>query len=685
MTQKILYAVQAKAIEDIITRSLAAQTNGAIVNVGTAGYREQVIPSLKQSGADILLYREDLKGSMDIFELMKSIREKFPEVRIIFMANKQETTSRLLCSLVFLGIYDIINENSIPPAMIIDHILNPHNFADVAKYFHAQYMEDYLPKPPAHHEETAASGGKKSLFGGLMKGLGTIGLKTGESSNSAPSSPAEPARAQSSAPTVTVVQTPTVDLDTMRNAMLEDARRQAQKELDKLVADGVMLQTLSMKEEMEQLRETVSQMTIDLREKTASETSLKAQLNDAIKLRKNAEEQLIQLRDGAELASQQYQAQLVQLQTTKSADWYHEQTEKWLAERAHYKKIIEEQSQKINSLSGDLTNMQAIRDSMARELEERNKKIESMSLAVPRDVSSAIDTTLESDFVVIPDDETEYRHLAAGEGRLIAFMGTKHGTGNSTVALNTAVALANAGFKTCYIEINRQFPMVNGFFEFNNIALGLDTAVASLQQNNTTMAARCIIKPHAVNTNNKNLKKIYNRLPGPLHFLLYSNDFVNRCRMGDAPYFTEEDLKNLTYFLTTTERYSYVIIDIQPDDQNALNMFLTSSYRVHQLVMVMSQDTHGIKTAGMMITALARSRGADLIRNTEFVVNQYSPRNKMSTSTICDILHIPARRLSKISLDTEGYMNANYAMVPYVLSNGKNKQEYMDLRMHLGR
>ena len=28
-------------------------------------------------------------------------------------------------------------------------------------------------------------------------------------------------------------------------------------------------------------------------------------------------------------------------------------------------------------------------------------------------------------------------------------------------------------------------------------------------------------------------------------------------------------------------------------------------------------------------------------------------------------------------------MNANFAMVPYVLSNGKNKQEYMDLRMHL--
>lgn len=109
MTQKILYAVQSKQIEDVISRSLTAQTNGAIVSVGSAGYREQVLPSLKQTGADILLYREGLKGGTDIFELMKSVRENFPEVRIIFMANKQPTTSKLLCSLVFLGIYDTLS------------------------------------------------------------------------------------------------------------------------------------------------------------------------------------------------------------------------------------------------------------------------------------------------------------------------------------------------------------------------------------------------------------------------------------------------------------------------------------------------------------------------------------------------------------------------------------------------
>lgn len=681
MTHKILYAVNSKPIEDVVTRSLDAQTNGGYVKVGAAAYREKILPDLKQSGADILLYREDLKGSTDIFELLRQVRENFPNVRIIFMGNRHETTSRLICSLVFLGIYDILCGDTIPAAELVDIILHPHNFGDVAKYFHASYMSDYLPEEP-QQAAGSSDGGKKSLFGGLMKGLGGLGLKPGggqEQVQEAPQ-PATPA-----APAVKVVQAPTVDMDAMRDAMLEDARRQAQQELGQLVADGVALQTLNMKEELEKQKDTITQLAADLREKTASEADLKNKLSEAIKLRNAAEDQLIKFQENAEFTTQQYQAQLVQLQTTKSADWYHEQTEKWLAERAHYKSVIDEQTQKINALTSSLADMTRAKDELSREVAERDQKLENMTLAVPRDVTSAIDETLEGDYVIVPDEDTEYRQMAPGGGRVIAFMGTKHGAGCSTIALNTAVALANAGFKTCYLEINRQFPMVAGFFEFNNIALGLDTALAALQQGNSVMAARCIIKPHAVKTNNKNMMKVYNRLPGPLHFLLYSNDFINRCRMGSAPYLSEEDMKNLIYFLTTKERYSYVILDIQPDDQNALNMVLASRFRAHQLVMVMTQDTHGIKTAGTMITALARSPGADLVRNTEFVINQFSPRNKMSVGNICDILHIPAKRVSKISLDSEGYMAANYAAVPYVISNGKNKQEYMDLRMHLGR
>lgn len=677
MAQKILYAVQAKSMEDKLTAELRDQTNGAIVNVGTAGYREQVIACLKQSNADILIYREGLKGSLDIFDLMREIREKFPHVRVIFLAARQETTSKLLCSLVFLGIYDIINGDAIPIEMIIDHVLHPHNFADVSKYFHPDYMDEYLPEMPAGQPDASATAlnGPKGFLSGFIKGLG--GAKA-----------AAPSTAPVQVPAPTVEQPkliPGIDIESLRGAMLEDARRQAQKELGQLVADQVMVETAAMKDEAERSQDTITRLSSELQKSQASGAQLRQQLEEEIKLRRDAEDRLSSVEENANLTNQQYQAQLVRLQTTKPPEWYHEQTQKWLAERERYSTKISQMEGALRQAAEQLQAAQGEKARLERDLAERDEKIESMALAVPRNVSTAIDAALEDDFVIIPDDEAGYRRPVSGEGQIVVFMGTKHGAGNTTVALNTAVALANASFKTCFIELNPHFPMVNGFFEFNNISFGLDTAIAALRQNNYRIASRCLIKPHGVNTSNRNMKKVYSRLPGPLHFMLYSNDFLLKSKSGDIPCITERDLKDLTFYLTVQERYSYIIIDLQPDDIQSVNTFLTSSYRAHQLVLTTTQDTHGIKTAGLMITALARSKGSDLIRNAEFIVNQYSAKNKMSVDKICEALHIPRARMTKITLDSEGYMDANYAMVPYVLSKGRNAHEYTDLRMRLTR
>lgn len=675
MAKKIMYAVQAKAIEDVITEALKNEASGSIVPIGNVGYRENVLPSMKQAKPDILLYRDALKGSVDIFTLMRQIREEHPLTRIIFLAGEQGTDSKLLCRLVFLGIYDIISKNNISPTEIINCILHPHNFGDVVKYFHPQYMDELLPETTEQTSQTAGGGRKEGGLGGFLKGLGLTALTA-----PAPQPVQQPKTVEVAAPSVHAV-----DIETMRESMLENARRQAQKELGQLVADQVAVETLSLKEELAKEKNANTRLTADLREKTISESQMKLALEDATKMRKSVEEQLAQLQNDAERTAQQYQAQLLRMQTTKPPEWYHEQTQKWLAERAQYTSKITRMEEELKKYQQQILAVQGEKVKLERDIADRDEKLESMALAIPRDVSTAIDATLQDDYVIIPDKESDYRPAPTGDGRLIAFMGTKHGVGNTTVALNTAVALANAGFKTCFIELNQKFPMVNGFFEFNNITFGLDTAVMALQQNNYNIASRCIIKPHGVNTVNKNIKKVYNRLPGPLHFMLYSNEFLIKSKTEEAPIISDRDLKDLAYFLTVQERYSYVIIDLQPDDQAALDTFLVSPYRVHQLVLTTTQDTHGIKTAGLMITALARSRGSDLVRAAEFVVNQFSSKNRMSADKICEALHIPRSRLSKITLDSEGYMNANYTMVPYILTKGKYGNEYMDLRMHLVR
>ena len=47
-------------MEDIITEALKNEASGSIVPIGNVGYRENVLPSMKQAKPDILLYREAL-------------------------------------------------------------------------------------------------------------------------------------------------------------------------------------------------------------------------------------------------------------------------------------------------------------------------------------------------------------------------------------------------------------------------------------------------------------------------------------------------------------------------------------------------------------------------------------------------------------------------------------------------
>ena len=666
--KKVLFAINNKQTEAALTERLQ---QFEIIPTGAVTYREAIAASLSESPADILVFRENLMGSTNVFELMKELRINYSRTRIVFIGNARPVTDKFLGKLACLGIYDIIASDRISLSDMVDFIAHPRDFSHVAKYFQEQVMDDMLPDPPPPPAPAAlAPQQKKGLFTGLIDKLA--------------GTEAAPVQA---APTPTPVQAtvqvtaPSVDIDTMRGAMLEEARRQAQVEVKQMVETQVNAATAALQSDIDRQNQTIGTLTKSLKEKMASEDSLKKQLDDANLLIENLNPQLQKTHEEADKALQSYQAQLVSLQATKPPDWYEEQTRKWLAEREYLQGKITEKETLRAALEEKLRAVTAEKDTIEAALKAKSEELQNLSMSMPRDITGAVESALDVDFVDIPDEE--YKPTPTGEGRVIAFMGTKHGAGNTTVALNTAIALANCGYKTLFIEMNRNFPMVNEFFEFNNIIRGLDTAALALQQNNTKLASQCIIKPHGVRTNKHSLAKVYKRLPGPLHFLLFSNEYLIRSKEGKAAKLGEREIKDLMYYLTIQECYSYVIIDIQPDDQVALDMFISSSYQVNQLVLTMTQDPHSVTTAAHMITKLARSRNGGLVRNAMFVVNQYSSSNKMSLGKIGDFLHVTGNRLSKISLDSKGYMDSAYSATPYMTAKGKYSNEYIDLRMKL--
>ena len=676
MLKKVLYAINHKETEAALTNRL--QPKG-FIPTGTVMYREAVIASLTESPADILVFRENLKGTIPVFDLMKKVRTEFPQTRVVFVGNARPTMDKFLAHLVFLGIYDIISNDRPTLSDIEDFITNPRDFSYAAKYFQAQNMDELVPEPPAPPSQVVQQSPKKrGLFGFVDQLIGSGEPPVGTAT--------APANAQSAAHGPVQIVTPsgpTVDIDSMRGAMLEEARRTAQSEMTQILNTQVEAATAALKSDLREQQETIATLSKGLKEKIEAEKSLQQQLDDANRVRESLETQLQKNQVDAEKALQAYQVQLTTLQATKPPEWYREQTQKWLAEREYLKGKISEKEQLVTSLEEKVCAVTSERDSLTAQLKAKGKELEAMSMAIPRDITTAVDNALDVDFVDVPDDETDYKQSPVGDGRVILFMGTKHGVGNTTVALNTAIALANCKYKTLYIEINQHFPMVNEFFEFTNIVRGLDVAAKALQQNNTKLASQCIIKPHGVRTTKKSIEKVYKRLPGPLHFLLFSNDYLLKYKVGQAPKLAEREIKDLMYYLTMQEQYSYIIVDIQPDDQATMDTFISSSYQANQLVLTLTQDPHSVTTAGYMITKLARCRNGNLIRNARFVVNQYAFSNKMSVGAISSFLRVPNAHISKISLDSKGYMDAAFSATPYLTAKGKYDKEYIDLRMAL--
>ncbi|MBR2895806.1 MAG: hypothetical protein IKC03_09150 [Oscillospiraceae bacterium] len=721
--QKLLYAINHEKTETAITNRLSSRD---FVVVGTVPHREALLRSLESSVADILLYRESLKGSADTFELMKQIRSKHPTVRIIFIANAQSISSKLLARLVFLGIYDIINCDTLPLEDLMSYIVSPRNFGYAEKYFRTDYIEELIPKVLT--SESAAKGKKIGFLDSLLQRKESASSLTSEESS--------------------------VNFETMRGAMLEEARRTAQAELPQLVDLQVKEATVSLRANLDQKDQALMKLKQTVQEKEQTESVLNQQLKEANQLRKSAEEKLSSYRMETDKALKHYQEQLEGIQAIRSPEWYQEQVQKWESERTAYQGKLELQNTQIHELTEKLeaagtasgvhaedsvsallsaraqirmlndelmqyrtacsTSKQNKRAEISqqddvkksnREL-ELNKQIQILQdelgkvrqqleqaeysgdsagvihsrTIMPHDTEHLpeIGFGTETDAVrpkFIPHINNNYR-CSAGEGRMVAFAGAKHGLGNTTVALNTAIQLANAGNKTLFVEINRRFPLITELFEFSHMEDGLDTALAALAANKMPVAAQYIIKPHEAAITRKNMSKVYRTLPPALHFLLYSNAFLHRCKLGTAAPLTNEDFKSLSYFLLTQEQYSYVIFDIQADDTETVNVMLNGPCHIHQLLITVNQDPHSITTAGYLAEILKSGRNASLIANAKFVVNQYHAANRLTIRKMSEFLSMPESCFLRLSLDHKGYTASSFTAVPYVLAKERYSKEY---------
>lgn len=130
MTERILYAIGYKEAEEYITKILSEFDNRFEV-VGSVNDQESILSFIREKDVNVLVIREGLKGSDDIFKIVFHIRLNFPDIRIVFMAKNRKVGDLYLARLVAFSIFDILAGERISTKSIANLIMNPQNFNEV--------------------------------------------------------------------------------------------------------------------------------------------------------------------------------------------------------------------------------------------------------------------------------------------------------------------------------------------------------------------------------------------------------------------------------------------------------------------------------------------------------------------------------------------------------------------------
>ena len=126
--KKVLFALGSRETEIAIADAIKKDFKV----VGVATRKGQVIPTVKEVRPDILLLREGLSGTESIKEIVATLRNDYPYVRIIFLANNRNIGDKFLSLLVTYAVYDIVNGTKVNLNDIVSLIYSPNEYKDVA-------------------------------------------------------------------------------------------------------------------------------------------------------------------------------------------------------------------------------------------------------------------------------------------------------------------------------------------------------------------------------------------------------------------------------------------------------------------------------------------------------------------------------------------------------------------------
>lgn len=263
----------------------------------------------------------------------------------------------------------------------------------------------------------------------------------------------------------------------------------------------------------------------------------------------------------------------------------------------------------------------------------------------------------EKEFLKLEED---VKPITAPGKKIVTFLGGTRGVGNTSLALNFAIYLAQNKEEVIYVELNEDFSAVNYWFNFN-FNIGIDSALDLIKEREMSNIDKQIItKDYLLKNGSEDYKDNYKKFPSTLDFMTYSK----YKDLKDMSNYNSVEYKDLLLYLLFQKPYSYVILDINTDiDEELLSECLFVSGKIY---ITITQDIKSIGNVVCKLNNLDYKNNENIV----YVVNKYNKKAMLNDRGIKKWLE--TKDVIKISDYKELMLDSNYIGLPF-LSYAKDK------------